>query len=386
MARWDWLIRPQTPYTRRFVGRVLLKAAALFVVLNVVCVLTNPLPWLSQITLYNTLLPGRERLPFAANPDQSYSLAVPYLEGMFASHMISADSGQNREFQVVLLGDSSVWGWLLEPDQTLSACLNQAHYQTADGRTLRVYNLGFPVLDVLKDVMILEETLKYQPDAVVWFITLASFYPDEQLSHPIVRDNQDRARDLIARYDLALDVSQLPPQPDGWERTIIGQRRQLAALLRYQIYGVAWALTGVDHVNPAFDQKRTENLLPGDDIFGKPRVEGGWTEHNLSIDVLRAGLEMAAQEGLPLLLVNEPVFRSEGLNSETRYNAYYPRWAFDSYRALLEKLAAEDGWRYSDLWDSMPNDQFTDTSFHLTPTATCELAALVAPDILALAD
>lgn len=386
MASWDWLTAPSKPYTRRFAVRVLLKAAILFAALNLIYALAEPLPWLSRITLYNSLLPGRERLPFAENPDQAYSVSLQRIEGMFASHALSGDDKPFDEFRVLLLGDSAVWGWLLEPDETLSACLNAGDYLTADRRTLNTYNLGYPVLDVLKDVMILEEALQYKPDAVVWFITLASFYPDEQLYHPVVKNNQDRARALIARYDLALDVNTLPGTPTLWERTIIGQRRELADLLRFQLYGLAWMVTGVDHVNPKFDQKRPENLLPGDDIFGKPRVEGGWTEQNLSIDVLRAGLELAEQHDLPVLLINEPIYQSQGLNSDTRYNAYYPRWAFDSYRELMDSLAENYGWRYLDLWDAAPNDQFTDTSLHLTPAATCDFAALVAPDILALAD
>jgi hypothetical protein len=386
MARWEWLTRPEHPYTKRFVARVLVKAAILFIAFNAVYALTDPLPWLSQITLYNTVVPGRERLPFAENPGEAYSLPVPRLEGMFASHTISGDEPDSGEFRVALLGDSAVWGWLLEPDETLSACLNNGGYYTSDGRRLHVYNLGFPVLDVLKDVMILDEALRYEPDAVTWFITLAAFYPDEQLCHPIVKDNADHARDLIARYDLVLDASSLPPKPDIWGQTIIGQRRALADLLRHQIYGLAWAVTGIDHVNPKFDQKRPENLLPGDDVYGRPRVKGGWTVDNLSIDVLRAGLDMAAGHDVPVLLVNEPIFRSEGLNNEERYNAYYPRWAFDSFRDLMSGLAEQEGWRYLDLWNAMPNNQFTDTSLHLTPPATCELAAQVAPAILALAD
>jgi len=365
---------------------VLIKAALLFVAVNLVYALTQPLPRLSQITLYNTLLPGRLRLPFAEDSQAAYSVTLARIEGMFASHVISAGAHAGDEFRVVMLGDSSVWGWLLEPDETLSGCLNARELRTADDRRLVVYNLGYPVLDVLKDTMILEEALNYEPDAVVWVITLAGFYPDEQLFHPIVRENADRARSLIARYNLALDPAELPDEPNLWERTIIAQRRPLADLLRHQVYGFAWALTGIDHVDPKFDERPTENLLPGDDIFGRPRVAGGWTEDNLSIDALRAGLDLAEQAGVPVLLVNEPIYRSSGLNSDVRYNAYYPRWAFDSYRELMDTLAARDGWRYLDLWDAAPNDQFTDTSLHLTPAATCALAETLTPAILALAD
>ena len=32
----------------------------------------------------------------------------------------------------------------------------------------------------------------------------------------------------------------------SWDRTIIGQRRALADVLRLQFYGVPWAVTGID--------------------------------------------------------------------------------------------------------------------------------------------
>lgn len=389
---WRWLTGPQRAYSWRFVRRVLLKTAILFVALNVVYVLLDPLPWLGRRTLYNALVPGRARLPFAENPSDAYSVSIAPLGGMLAAHEYAAapnDPASGDEFRVLLLGDSAVWGWLLEPDETLSACLNGAALRTADGRTLRAYNLGYPVLALLKDVMILDAALAEHParppDAVIWLTTLAAFYPHEQLRHPIVRQNAAAARRLIARYELRVDAAALP-DPAPWERTIIGQRRALADLLRHQVYALAWWLTGIDHVNPKFDQLRREDLPPGDDIFGRPRVPGGWTEDNLAVDALRAGLDLAAAHDVPVLLVNEPIFRSDGLNSDVRYNGYYPRWAYDSYRDLMVRLAAAHGWRYLDLWDAMPNDQFTDTSLHLTPAATCDFAARLAPAILALSE
>jgi hypothetical protein len=191
---------------------VLIKTAILFAALNLVYALLQPLPWLSRITLYNTLLPGRARLPFAENPNQAYSVSLQRLEGLFASHEISGTPKRSDEVRVVLLGDSAVWGWLLEPDQTLSACLNAGNYRTADGRRLRVYNLGYPV--DLQSVLIPEEAVDYQPDAV-W----RSRWPActaEQLAHPSCATT--RSAPAPDRYHLALDASTLPGQPPLWKR------------------------------------------------------------------------------------------------------------------------------------------------------------------------
>jgi hypothetical protein len=98
--------------------------------------------------------------------------------------------------------------------------------------------------------------------------------------------------------------------------------------------------------------------------------------------VLAAGIKMAGD--VPVLLVNEPILISDGDNSDIRYNFYYPRWAYDDYRALMQQTADQRGWRYLDLWDIADQDEFTNSAIHLTPDATRRLADLIADGIAAL--
>jgi hypothetical protein len=368
-----------------FLVRVVLKAGILFLVLNVLFALLDPLPLLNRLTLYNLVFPGRVRLPYGENPTESYNVTLTDLSGMLASHELSDGDKPDDEYRVVFLGDSATWGWLLEPDQTLSACINQQQLRTPSGKTLRVYNLGYPVLDVTKDLLILEESLPYQPDLVVWFITLAALYPEEQLFHQIVRAQPEQVRDLIARYDLALNAGELPDAPNFWERTIVGQRRQVADWLRHQVYGIAWAATGIDHRNPRFFEPVRENLDPNTGIPTNDLTQQTWERDDLSLDVLSAGVEMTQTHAVGMLFINEPIYRSQGVNSDLRYNFYYPRWAYDSYRDLMNQIAADEGWQYVDFWDAVPNDRFTDTSLHYTPAATCAFAEQVGAEILKIA-
>ena len=60
----------------------------------------------------------------------------------------------------------------------------------------------------------------------------------------------------------------------------------------------------------------------------------------------------AAPDVMPF--VNEPILISNGLNSDIRYNFFYPRWAYDEYRLQLTEHAAGRNWRYLDLWDLVP--------------------------------
>jgi hypothetical protein len=106
------------------------------------------------------------------------------------------------------------------------------------------------------------------------------------------------------------------------------------------------------------------------------------TEQELAYDALAAGVDMAGD--VPLLIVNEPMFISSGRNSDLRYNSFYPRWAYDQYRKLLQETAAANNWRYLDLWDSIPPGEFSDTPVHLTPVGSRQMSAHLSEEILNL--
>jgi hypothetical protein len=86
------------------------------------------------------------------------------------------------------------------------------------------------------------------------------------------------------------------------------------------------------------------------------------------------------------LIVNEPIFISDGENSDLRYNLWYPRWAYDSYRQLYQAAAENLDWHFLDLWNSIDSDEFTDSPVHLTPTGTQYLAEQLRDTIIAMAN
>lgn len=383
MPRWDWL--EKASYNGRFVRNVIFKATVLFMVLNALYIAVEPLPWLSRVSFYNTVLPGRDRLPFSQNPEDAYSISVQRVEGMFAAHTIN--QAAHDDFNVIFIGDSSVWGWLLEPDETLTACLNARNLQTPSGQSIVAHNLGYPVLSAFKDLLLLDYAMeRYKIDAVVWLTSLQSVFTFEQLRHPITDNNPDRTRALISDYELPLESDQITVEDDWRSQSIIGQRRELADLVRHQVYGVAWALTRIDHTNPLFYEARANNLLPNEDILSEAGVVlDGPLEEFITVAVLDAGIERAAEDGAPLLLVNQPIFRATGNASDIRYNAYYPRAAYDRYREIMQQQATAQNWRYLDQWESLPHEVFTDTPFHYTADGACQFAAQLAPHVRELA-
>ena len=373
---------PPAVSAARFVRNVLVKAALLFVAVNLLFVAASPLPLPGRLTLYNTVLPGRLRLPYGTDPAKAYNLSLYNLDAMLASQAAARPKAAD-EYRVLLVGDSSVWGYLLPAQQTLAAQLNALQLTTADGRRVVAYNLGYPILSLTKDLLLLSRLAAYEPDQIVWLLTLESFPPDKQLFPPLVQNNAAAVRALIAQYGLSLNPND--PQlvdESRWDRTLIGQRRPLADLLRLQLYGFLWAATGIDQDIPAEYTPRAEDL-EADESFHGLTPPHTLTTSDLAFDVLAAGVQAAGDT--PVLLVNEPMFVSDGQNSDLRYNFFYPRWAYDAYRALLAQEAAAQGWSYVDLWDAAANTEFTDSPIHLTPLGEQQLAAQLGPAVLAVA-
>jgi hypothetical protein len=220
---------------------------------------------------------------------------------------------------------------------------------------------------------------------VLWPVTLESFPRDKQLFAPIVQNNTDRIRPLIETYNLKLDpFDSRFVDPALWEKTIVGQRRSLADLIRLQLYGFSWAATGVDQVIPAEIPLRRSDFEDGDISWQGYQEERPLGTDELALEVLDAGRQMAGET--PILLVNEPMYISSGTNSDLRYNSFYPRWAYDQYRELLDAKTSAEGWHYLDLWDSVPAQEFTDTPVHMTPAGVRQTAELIGTALLETAN
>lgn len=365
--------------TWRMLWRISLKASLLFVMINIVFALASPLPALGQLGIYNWLVPGRERLPYGVSP-ASYNLSPNSLELLFATHRVAQPKAKD-EYRVLLFGDSSVWGFLLDNPHTLAGYLNANPLTLPDGRLVKTYNLGYLMNSITKDMLLIDYAKLFQPDLVIWLLTPESLYRPAQLDPAIVRHNPHALRRLIAEYDLQLD----PHDPrlidrDFWGKTLLGQRRALADWLRLQAYGFTWAATRIDQIYLPYTPRRNDfdTILSWHDYT----KEAPFDTHDLAFDVLAAADQLL--NPVPLLIVNEPIFIADGSNSHLHYNAWYPRWMYDRWRTLINQQAHAARWRYLDLWDSIAPTEFTDSPVHLTPDGSRQLSQRLAQAILAL--
>jgi hypothetical protein len=355
---------------------VLIKGLLLFLLLNLVIAVWHPRA--GRVSLYNVIFPGRERLPFGENPAQAYNLSLFDLDAMFASHVMHGTPKVDDEFRVIVIGDSSVWGTLLTPEETLTGQLNEANL-SACGRNLRAYNLGYPTISLTKDAVLLSYAMKYEPDLIVWMTTLEAFPIERQTASPLVANNEETLRGLTGRHGLRVeaDDSNLVKK-SFWDKTFVGDRRAWADIIRLQIYGAMWASTGIDQFYPA-NYERAQTDFEADESYHN------FTPPNLNLDglalnALETGFRIAGDT--PMMLVNEPMIISLGTNSDIRYNFFYPRWAYDAYRELMFALSEQNGWTYMDLWDIVPADEFTNSAIHLTPAGEKMLAESLASFIL----
>ena len=338
-------------------ARVLIKAFSLFVMINLVYPWINP--HVARISGYNVIFPGRTRLPFGITGDP-YTITVENLDTMFASHTISARKATN-EFRVALLGDSSVWGENLSPSEVISEQWNHLKIQCGD-KVIKTYDLGYPHPSIMKDLVILDKIVEYDPDLIIWFVTLNSLI--SQRENPFLTANQDRVDKILDLYDIPFrgGSKRVGKEPAFFENTLLGQRSNLARQIKLQMLGIIWTATGADTNTLHKDE------VPDFDVGDNPRYQGMQPPDDIRDMLLFGAVEAghSIADPIPVLLVNEPIFVTHEADSKVRYNVTYPRWAYDQYRAALKSQVQTLRWNYLDLWNAIPPAYFSDAGLHLT--------------------
>lgn len=346
--------------------RIALLAIGFLVIFTVLWRFTQPLDKLNRISLYNHIFPGRERLPFGESPQTAYNFSIGSLDAAFASHKISG-AGEKKAgtVRVITIGDSSSWGTLLRPQETLCGQLDGRRF--SDGRIVECYNLAYPTLSLTKDYLLLNRAMDYDPDLILWPLTMESFPTDKQADNALIQAN---LKEYLSVFSDDGKITILPPE------TLFTQRRETADWLRLQLYGVMWAGTGIDQDYPE-DYPAPQLDLEADNTFHG--FEGPLPDEAFSWDILEKGMFRAAD--VPVLLINEPMLISNGQNSKIRYNYYYPREAYDSWHSRLLTNAEQNGWHLLDLWDSLETGAFTNSAIHYNAESAAQIADRVLAEI-----
>jgi len=340
--------------------RLVVKAFLLYALINVVYAAIQP-P-VSRLSLYNVIFPGRIRFPFD-DGSSLYTVMIDDVGAMLASHEVARPKPED-EYRVLLIGDSSIWGEMLSPQESLSEQWNILNDQCKD-KTIKFYNLGYPHPSVIKDVIILEDSVQYDPDLIVWFTTLNSLIP-RRISAFMEANRADALR-MMEEYDLAFPEKDALAQmnPSFYERTLMGQRSNLNRWFKLQMLGFVWSANSTDMELQDFTEAVVSNSPNVEDHILYRQMEPTTDLREMMVfEAFAAGREIVGP--IPILIVNEPMFIASGENSDLRYNRGYPRWAYDQYREAMQTEAIRSQWNYLDLWNTIPPEYFLDTALHLS--------------------
>lgn len=337
--------------------RLILKSISLFLVFNLVFIALSDIPY-GKISFYNTLFLGRERLPFGENPEKSYNITMNNLDAMVGSQKISNTKNVRDHYKIVVIGDSSVWGFLQTPENTLAGLLDTNIDFQCRSKPIEVFNLGYPSLSILKDIMIIEKISEFNPDLIIWLVTLESFPLKYQTDTPLVKNNPKETNRIIKKYALNIPLFEINPL----DFSIIGQRRNLSDILRLQFYGFMWSATGIDQEYPEKYNPAQRDFK--EDLSFKDFEYPDLDTEDLAIEMIKKTVSTLSD--VNFVIINEPILISNGENSHIRYNHYYPRWAYDAYREILDNEMVESGIKYYDFWDIVPETEFTNSAIHLT--------------------
>ena len=361
--------------------RVIVKATLIFMALNFLFISLRPTIMQSQV--YNHLVGGRLRIPYAQPQGEQlvHSISVyEDMDAMFGAHFISSVREKPAsEFRIVFLGDSSIWGAGLPPQSALPGQINTLHLMACDKKKVVAYNLAFPSLYVMKDLLILRRAMDYHPDLIVWGVTLNSLRNSNTNAGLFLPPYSDEALYLIRKYNLQIPTNSLKPQT-VWDETLYSHRVILKKLAILQEDSLPWIATGLD-----YDLVDVTQVRSGNDI--NPR--NGFMDHStklvpddLMLDVLSAGDQLA--NPTPVLIIDEPIFIANGKNSDHYYDSYYSRMLYDQYRQILSGWANDTQQPYLDYWNAIPPSEFTNTPLHISAAGETQFASLLANAILRL--
>ncbi len=354
--------------------KILTKGIAVFLVFEFAFYALHPnLGWLN---VYNSPALRRQRFPISTVAPEDGALDVANIEAMFASHIVSEPKASN-EYRIFVLGDLAVWGIGLTPVQTLPGQMDALGLKCGN-KNVRVYNLSFPRPSATKDLMILDESMKYQPDEIVWVLSGFTLTQRARIEHPLISQNPDEYYKVAHRFDFLPKNYQSPSLMSQVVNQVINRNGTLFRVLRYQLYSPVNLATGLDQI-PGPPEELPSQLSSNATFEGMkpPKLDIA----KISLDQVQDFYQIAGS--VPVILVNEPTQVLANVpNSNIYYNVYFPRWIYDQYRQYLGEAAEQNHWNYLDLWNVFPSSYFTDTPLHLIPEGEAKLAKMIATHVV----
>jgi len=271
---------------------------------------------------------------------------------------------QPGELRIVLGGSSGVYGYGLPAEETFGALLNQ-HF-AAGGIPAHLFNLAFVFPYQVRDALIIQGSLPYEPDVIVYAVTLAEFIHlapmPFQAHNQFFRANRGLLATLIAdpppglaeplrRYSGILTrSSEVPPPAD--------RLREAGTLIRLGAHAHAESLVARVHSpRPRFQPRLTGRQTQYDCADTQRKIAKDyrdWKQWNIL-----AFLERLHQtRGIEVLVVGWPIAHEPVGDC---YSVRYTDAAVTDFTQWLAAEAAARGLHYLDLHDLLTPEQFFDS-------------------------
>jgi len=274
---------PQQPTPKAHdwhVMRAFIKALILYVLFNGCYLITQPVQNGLLPTLYNGLVPGRVRFEGAAEFN---------LHRILDDHIIRQATADT--YNIVFLGSSEMWGNRSQSDIAVPNVMDGYGLSTVEGRPVRVYNLGLPLPDAFKD-LILAQFLSEQHipiDLIIIPYNYRSFaWPK---IHGLVNYNPTYARYIVDLYDL--DGPVLLAKNAPIEGSLWGDRETLRRWLIGQSLFPQWLFAHRD-----LERTAPQSLTELTDLTV--------LEANTRVGIIPALSQFSQSTHIPLLLMASP--------------------------------------------------------------------------------
>lgn len=314
------------------------------------------------------------------------------LDLKFRMHRIS-DPKAPGEFRIVLVGNSAVYGGGLVYEKTISSYLEKmlAGKSFKKGKP-KVYNIGGGGAYTVDDFLLLEEALKYQPDLVIWGLTLRDFAVRCMAEGGITRSNFHRVaaaapwleergyQDLYLMYLSSwLKTTTRLEQTQQKTKTFLLQYwyfYRYKEALREMFFDRLLQLSPGGMVRKIADNHRLEISVYN---FAPPpfaEFEKNFTFPNPSVRFLWAIKELLDAQGVELMIYNQPTIFQDRT---------YPGNTLKKFFQFMEEQTPVLGVPYVNLADSLEADRENFYDFiHLTPRGNQQTAEHLAKKIMEL--
>lgn len=307
---------------------------------------------------------------------------VQWLPLLLRQHEVCWREAERADEQrVFVVGNSGIFGFPHPVEKSVAGRLNVRFAEREP--PAHFFNLGMEYTFSLKEALILRRAAAYEPDLVIYGLTLDDLNTLVPLLYaPSGRFMRTNARDVgtlavqeppgladpFARYD---DYLRKKAPPALWsELRSAGSFLRVAAKVHaQQLLARAGVLGDAEPLPPG---RRTDDYDCAKIAETFERRFGGWQEWNVVayVDWIRQ------QTGSEVLIVNWPIAREP---RDRCYNARYTRASLLEFNRWLERETGRHGIPYVDLHDLLPAQSFLD-SIHPNINGQKKIAdALVAP-------